>query len=152
MQKAVRLIVEPGIHPPGRIEGFRFLWAFYVSGFRPDRHCQPCFRGRRVAEFATGTARSGHQYVFDQIDRYPYLYICGVGAGPVNLHGERNLHLPLEYCEGASVERTTWNGYRIRVDDARELPIPPLPDGWRGLGPEFTRCRNYRFGVAYFGG
>lgn len=57
--RTITLIVEHPTAPPGRIEGFRFLWAFYVNGYHPSRHCQPCFRGARVADFCTPTARSG---------------------------------------------------------------------------------------------
>ena len=31
-----------------------------------------------------------------------------------------------------------------------ELVIPPLPDGFRGLDASYTRCRNFRFGVAFY--
>jgi hypothetical protein len=40
---------------------------------------------------------------------------------------------------------------RLIVEGARLLDIPELPDGWRGLPQAFTRCRNWRFGVATFG-
>lgn len=146
--REIRVTVTRPDGGAGMLEGFRFLWASYVAGFRADRHCQACFLGRRVKEFGAGTKAMS----FDAMDRYPYLYICGVAAGPRSFRKDRNLHLPLAYEEGAAVERVTWTGFRLVVENARELPIPELPDGWGGLGPEFTRCKNFRFGVGYFGG
>ena len=135
----------------GLIRGFRFFWAFYVSGFRPERHCQPCFKGRRVPELSTGTARSGRQVALDLMDRCKYVYICGVGNGPKNELFKKNLHLPLGYEEGAVVEASTYNGYVVTARNAAVLPIPELPDGWNGRDRETTRCKNFRFGVAHFG-
>jgi hypothetical protein len=37
------------------------------------------------------------------------------------------------------------------ADDARLLPIPPLPEGFAGLPRAFTSCRMFRWGVATFG-
>lgn len=37
------------------------------------------------------------------------------------------------------------------VENARELPIPALPESWEGRDRETTRCKNFQFGVAYFG-
>jgi hypothetical protein len=151
LKKTIRLQVGHPILEPGLIAGFRFIWAFYVSGFRPEFHCQPCFRGKRVDEFCTGTARSGLTYEFQEMDRYKYLYICGVGSGPKRLRAERNFHLPIEYAEGGVIKRTTYNGYVMPVENAVELPIPALPQDWQGRDRETTRCKNLQFGVAYFG-
>ena len=85
------------------------------------------------------------------MDRYPYVYICGVGSGPKALRRDRNLHFPLEHAAGEVAEITTYNGYRFRAENARLLPIPPLPSGWQGKSEEHVRCRNFQFAVAYFG-
>jgi hypothetical protein len=152
MPPSIRLEVShPGI-PPGKIEGFLFLWAFYVNGYDPERHCQPCFKGRRINEFCTQTARSGEAVVLDQLHRYPYVYVCGVAAGLISERRNRNLHFPLEYAVGQVAEITTYNGYVFRAQDAVALPIPPLPSGWEGKPEAHTRCKNFQFAVAYFGG
>jgi hypothetical protein len=127
------------------------MWAFHVNGFRPDRHCQPCFRGKRSPEFCTGRAESGRVYEFRSSDWYPYLYVCGVGSGPKDTLAGKNLHLPLRFAEGAELNAATYNGYEVSIRNAELLPIPPLPDGWNGRDRETTRCKNFQFAVAYFG-
>ena len=142
-------------HPliaPGRIEGFRFVWAYYVNGYKPDRHCQACLTGRLARQFSTRTARSGCGVAFDDMARFPYLYICGVALGPRRELAGKNLHFPLEYRKGLVAETTTYNGYVLRALNASAVPIPRLPDGWGGIAnPEHTRCRNFQFAVARFG-
>lgn len=151
MPKTISLqFTHPSI-PPGRVEGFRFLWAFYVSGYDPKKHCQPCFKGRRVDEFCTPTARSGPVIALDRMDQFPYVYVCGVGAGPDRDRWKQNLHLPMRFKQGGVVEATTYNGYSVVARDAELVEIPPLPDGWNGLPLSHTRCRNFRFAVGAFG-
>ncbi len=85
------------------------------------------------------------------MDRYAYVYICGVGSGPKDGLAARNLHLPMRHAPGEVVEATTYNGYKIMAEDAALLPIPALPEGWMGRDRETTRCKNFQFAVAYFG-
>lgn len=149
-QRAIRLRIEhPSAHE-APIQGFRFFWAFYVSGFRPDRHCQPCFRGRRVESFCTTTVRNGVEVVLDRMDRYPYVYVCGVGSGPRRELKLKNVHMPLRHREGGTVRLRTYNDYEVIAEDAELLEIPELPEGWGGRDIETTRCKNFRFGVHYF--
>lgn len=141
-------------HPefaPGKILGFRYFWAFYVNGYDPARHCQPCFKGRRVDEFCTRTAVSGRLIVFDRMDRYPYLYVCGVSSGAKTERRTRNLHFPLKYVQSAVTQVSTYNGYILKAQNAVSLEIPPLPDGFGGKPLEHVRCKNFQFGVAHFG-
>jgi hypothetical protein len=35
--------------PPGKVQGFFLIWAFYVKGFIPEKHCQFCFKGGTFA-------------------------------------------------------------------------------------------------------
>jgi hypothetical protein len=149
--RSIGLEVNHPFRQPGRVEGFRFLWAFRVSGFRPDRHCQPCFKGRRVGSFSTATVRTGEPVTVDMPDRYPYLYVCGVGAGEKKDLHRQNLHMPLRYAKGKVVARITYNGYCVVARDAELVPIPPLERGWNGLDDETTQCKNFQFAVAYFG-
>lgn len=151
MKQTITLAVTHPLIAPGKIEGFRFLWAFYVSGYKPEFHCQECFIGRRVDDFTTSTARSGKAISLDRMDEYPYVYVCGVGAGPKAGLRDRNLHLPLRYKDGSIVERSTYNGYTFRAENAEELVIPSLPDDWMGLDREHARCKNFQFAVDRFG-
>ena len=151
MSHTITLTVSHPEQTGGRIEGFRYFWAYYIDGYNPEQHCQPGLRGRLLEEMSTKTAEVGRVVRADRMDRYPYLYICGVGSGPKKLLREKNLHFPLEYAEGEVAEITTYNGYRVRAENARQLPIPELPDGRQGLEEEHTRCKNFRFAVSRFG-
>ena len=151
MSKTILLEVTHPTLAAGKIEGFRFLWAYYVDGYRSDKHCQPCFYGELDQEFATNTASSGVVVDLDKMDRYPYVYICGVASGPKSELWHRNLHMPLEYAEGEVAEATTYNGYHFRATNASRIRIPCLQDGWNGLPTEQTRCKNFQFAVSKFG-
>jgi hypothetical protein len=141
-------------HPPlapGSIQGFKFFWAFYVNGFDQAVHCQPCFRGSVSRQLSTRTARSGQLYVMNERKSFRYLYICGVGIGPKDLLYQKNFHLALRFADGGSEVRQTYNDYTITVGNAVAIPIPKLEVGWKGLNEETTRCKNFQFGVEYFG-
>jgi hypothetical protein len=148
--KTIRLRVTHPEKEPGPIEGLLSLWAFYVRGFNPKVHCQRCFRGARASNFKTRNARSGTAILFDRMDVFPYVYICAVGAGKKEERGRTNLHFPLRYEAGAVADRITYNGYRFVAENAVASPIPEPPVEWKGLAPEHYRCKNFRFGVAYF--
>jgi hypothetical protein len=140
-------------HPtiaPGRVEGFNFIWAFYVKGFIPEKHCQFCFKGLRAPNFHSGNAVSGVDIVLDRLDISPIVYVCGVANGPDSERKHRNLHLPVRFEPGATASVTTYNGYRIDVVNAAQLPIPPVPDGYNGLPLRHTRCKNFQFAHSYF--
>ena len=148
---AIRLHVSHPELPAGPIEGFALLWAFYVNGYRPELHCQECFRGERAPNFHSRNAESGVDIVLDRVSDYPYVYVCGVGLGSVSDRHRTNLHFPLRFKEGAVAETTTYNGYQFRAENAVAMQIPALPEGWQGLPREHVRCKNFQFGVAYFG-
>lgn len=142
-------------HPtlaPGRVEGFSLIWAFYVRGFIPEKHCQFCFKGRRAPNFHSRNAMSGTDIVLDLLDVSQIVYICGVAKGPETERKHRNLHLPVRFRPGTSASATTYNGYGISVSNGESLEIPPVDDGWGGLPLKHTRCKNFRFGLAHFGG
>jgi hypothetical protein len=141
-------------HPtiaPGRVEGFSLIWAFYVKGFIPEKHCQFCFKGVRAPNFHSRNAASGADIVLDRLDVSPVVYICGVAMGPEDQRKYRNLHLPVRFAPGAAASTTTYNGYQVEVTNAVALPIPPVPDGYNGLPTRHTRCKNFQFGMAHFG-
>jgi hypothetical protein len=146
-----RIITLEISHPELRdspIAGFRFLWAFLVSGFRSDRHCQACFRGSLVRQFCSVTVRADSSVAVQLKPQHRFLYVCGVGSGPKKDRGGKNLHLPLAYEPGALVRAETYNGYRISCVNAIEMSIPDLPSS--ASHDDFTRCKNRRFGEKYF--
>lgn len=151
MAGAIVLRVDHPEAPPGPIAGFRFLWAMYVSGYDPSRHCQPGLRGRRVADFCTPTARSGVPVACDRMDRYPYLYVCGVSAGAAADRGAKNLHFPLRYTPGQVATIRTYNGYIVTAEHAAVVSVPELPESLAGLTRLHHRCRTFQFAVAVFG-
>ena len=71
--------------------------------------------------------------------------------GPDDQLRVQNFHFPLRYEKNASATNTTYNGYVVKAQNAVELPIPALADGWNDLEPKTTRCKNFQFAVAYFG-
>ncbi len=89
--------------------------------------------------------------MFDKMEQYPFVYVCGVGSGPKDQLWSRNLHLPMKYKEGVEVEVPTYNGYLFHAFNAERVPIPALADGWNDLEREHTRCKNFQFAVASFG-
>lgn len=150
-KRSIVLNVSKASGEEALIKGFRFMWAFYVKGYDPDKHCQPCFIGSRVNEFCTPRAMTGRRVECDRMAQFPYLYVCGVSAGRKEDRWQENLHLPLRYAEGAVVEKETYNGYRFRIENATQVDIPELPEGWQGKPREHTRCKNFQFAVAAFG-
>ena len=157
MIKSIRLTITSPDHTVGPIDGFQFFWAWYVDGYRSDRHCQHCFLGAPIPEFSTSTARTGTPVQLDRIGRHKYVYVCGVGVGPKHELCRKNFHLPLRYEEGQSVSAVTYNGYIVTANNAVLLLIPALPKDWspladgKVLADKFTRCRNFQFAVNYFG-
>ncbi|MBC7894945.1 MAG: hypothetical protein H7066_06010 [Cytophagaceae bacterium] len=151
MPKVIALTVTHAEQKPGPIEGFRFLWGFYVDGYRSDRHCQTCFYGKAVPGLTTRTEASSTPLLLTAMDRYPYAYICGVASGPERMRAGRNFHLPLIYSAGESVEATTYTGFTFRAEDARLAPFAVLPDDWNGLERRHARCKNFQFAVQAFG-
>ena len=139
----------------GAIAGFRYLWAYYVNGYRADKHCQDCFIGSPVPDFTTETARVGHAVSLAR-NEYKYVYVCGFAAGPNSERYRRNFHLPLRYEEGKSVSAATYNNYIITAHNAVLLQIPALKPGTikDSLGVELPeehiRCKNFQFAVEVF--
>jgi hypothetical protein len=134
----------------GRVEGFSLLWAWYVRGFKPGHHCQDCLEGHLAKNFTSRNAECG-VHLLDEAATVPYVYVCGVASGPADERQHRNLHFPLRYWPGATTTIETYNGYRFTARNAMLMPVPALPDDFRGLPREHARCKNFQFGVAYFG-
>jgi hypothetical protein len=133
------------------IDGFRQLWAFYVRGFDPRKHCQPCFRGRRSQHLNRNQTMLGIEFVCDETDNFNQLYICGIASGSEKELWHRNFHLALVEAPGESLEEHTYNGFVFLVRNARRLAIPDPLDELSHLPRQHYRCKNFRFGVEYYG-
>jgi hypothetical protein len=140
----------PQLTVHGHLFGWRTLWVKYVAGFNPRVHCQDCLIGetdrsmarRLVPDQAFALSRAKHPIDYDA------LYLCG---GHESWDWSKNLHLVAVPEEGATAEIIASTGSVFRISGARAIQIPPLALGYAGRAREFTTCRNWRFGVAYYG-
>jgi hypothetical protein len=151
VSKTIVLDVTHPSQSTGQIGGFRFLWGYYVEGYRSDKHCQQCFYGKLVPDLSPTSESVGTPIALDMMERYSYVYICGVSAGPIAERSRRNLHLPMQFAEGALVTMQTYNGYVFRARNAALVSGTRLADDWNGLAREHARCRNFQFAVGAFG-
>jgi hypothetical protein len=126
--------------------GGRFvqLWGIYVSGFKPDRHCMYCLKGRKESRLHKTMGDDDLELATDA----PYFYLFAMGRVPKH---ETNVHLAVRPQPGAIASVGSMYGATFTIHDAYALRVDRLPDGWLGLGTDFTRCRNFQFGVQQFG-
>ena len=151
MNQTITLTIEHPTQRSGPMNGFRFLWAYLVSGYRSDRHCQRCFYGKLVPELSPTSDSVGVPIQLALSERHPFAYVCGVSAGPTSERAVRNLHLPLRYEEGQTVTMPTYNGYTLIASNAGLVAVTSLPDNWKGLERGHARCKNFQFAVSAFG-
>lgn len=135
------------------LTGFSQFWLRYVYGFSPHFHCQKSLRGWNDNRFHKGMDLDVTFEIFDPIEyfsifkrKYKHIYLCGVTSSKYP-----GLHLALAPEEGKVAKDETYNGLRIEVIGARQLVIPYLPDGFAGMSRSYTTCRNWQFGVEYYG-
>jgi hypothetical protein len=129
-----------GANPP--LTGFTYFWLKYVSAFNPRVHCARCLVGA-YSQRVKKDMPLGAPITLDEATA-PLLYLCGVTS-----RWPTNLHIAMLPKVGVQIVKRTYHNLVVTIDDAEELPIPPLADGFRGLPRAFTTCRNYQFGVAY---
>ena len=136
-----------GLLPDGsnRLSGFTQFWLRYVHGFSPHFHCQKSLRGFNDPRFRRDM-QIGAPFDLLEAARYDYVYLCGVTARKYP-----GLHLALVPDSAASARAITYNGIEVVVSGARQLEIPPLPDGYAGMSRSYTTCCNWQFGVQYYG-
>jgi hypothetical protein len=150
-QMAIELVIR---HPdPSRkvIDGFRQLWAYYVRGFDPNEHCQLCLKGQRSKYLNRNQTPPGAELRFDETRNFNQLYICGIAMGSQKELWRRNLHLALVEAPGEQVEMTTYNDFLLVVNNARQISIPEPLAALSHLPVNHYRCKNFRFGVKYYG-
>jgi hypothetical protein len=129
-----------GANPP--LTGFVYFWLKYVSAFNPRVHCARCLAGP-YSQRVKKDMPLGARVTLDEAQA-PLLYLCGVTSRWLT-----NLHIAMLPKLGARIVKRTYHNLVVTIEDAEELPIPGLADGFRGLPRAFTSCRNYQFGVAY---
>jgi hypothetical protein len=123
------------------LEGFKFWWLKSVIGYDLNVHCARCLRGPYERQI--------HKSMRTNIKvelRGDLVYLCGVSP-----RWQTNFHAAAEIALGETFDAETYNGFIVRFYNARQLDIPALPDGWRGLPKAFTTCRNFQFAVARSG-
>lgn len=149
--------IEVSVSSPrgGRVEGFKYWWAKYVTGFNQALHCGGCLRGTYSQRWKRGMSLGS--YVFDEVDRFDYVYLCGVRAAayakgsilPVGY--DDNFHLALRPSREWNATAKTYNGVTIVARGAEMIPIRALPEHWSGLPLAMTSCRNFQFGAQAYG-
>lgn len=122
---------------------FRFLWGKRVTGFYPHLHCARSLIGSYTLEVNRDMGSGDRTIDLGDAD---FFYLCGVTK-----KWDTNLHLAVRPRLGARCSITAYNGVRFQILGGDAIAIPMLPDGWRGLPTEFTRCRNFQFGVDRYG-
>lgn len=126
----------------GPVTGFWYLWLKSVTGFNPRQHCEKCLLGRRCRDVKPGMVASSPIALPTGAD---YYYLCGVAS---TRRWADNMHLAVLREPGATATVTSYTGRVFVIENAVEIPIPELPEGYEGLDTSFTTCRNFRFGTA----
>lgn len=144
----------------GPVSRWRSLWIKFVNGFDPSKHCQPGLLGWTLPSLASklqpgvpmgigpGAPGSRPPYMGNKSARFDAIYLCGVHE---SWDWSKNLHLVAVPEYGAVAEVRASTGTVFRINGARQVDIPDLPLGFDGRDKSFTTCRNWRFGVAYYG-
>jgi hypothetical protein len=136
----------------GRLIGrdWRHFWLKYVTGFRPEVHCARCLEGRysRVIRLNSPDLAPGALLQLDPPTVYDYGYLCGVAL----VGGwQANFHAAFVPKPGARFTARAYSGAVFEITGGRRVDIPELPRNYDGRPLAFTTCRNWRFGVAYYG-
>ena len=131
--------------PKKRLRGFSYLWIKYITGFDARYHCATSLKGKYHWELGVPIfAPSSH--ILDT-HPYQYIYLCGVAE----TRWADNLHIPMHHAPGETITDTTYTGVPIIIQNARRLDIPWVDDGWNDFPRSYTTCRNWQFGIAYYG-
>lgn len=120
------------------------LWGVHVSGFKSEKHCIYCLKGRKDTQLHREMLDGDYLLKTDA----PYFYLFAMGRVPKH---ETNVHLAVRHQPGSIASIGSVYGVTFTIRDAFALRVDRLPDGWMGLSPEYTRCRNFQFGVQQFG-
>ena len=120
------------------------LWGMYVRDFDSTKHCIYCLKGRKETALHRQMTDGDYELATD----FPYFYLFAMGRGDRSIS---NVHLPVRPHPGAVASIGSLYGVSFTIRDAYVLRVDRLPNGWEGLGKEYTSCRNFQFGVQEFG-
>lgn len=93
---------------------------------------------------------------YDLEDKYDLFYLCGVGqpdlkrAEPHLLRRATNVHLAVRPLKGSVAAIGSVYGVPFTLKNAQVIPIQPLPDGFKCLPLDHSRCKNSQFGYQMF--
>lgn len=133
------------VHGMERATGkFVQLWGKYVVNFKSSTHCQDCLIGQ--PEKRIGKTMPDGEMMLDQPMHYFYLF--GMGRAP---RRETNVHLAVRPLAGSVASVGSVYGVTFTIYDAQAIRVDRLQDGWGGLAPEYTQCRNFQFGAQMYG-
>ena len=144
------IIIQHNLEP----EKFMWLWMKYVTGVNDEKHCTNCLHGR-YGKFLTkhnADLTSMPALLLDEqpLRSFSALYVCGViKKGYPRSNYEHNLHAAIRPSAGKTDE-FEFENWRLKVMNGVFEPIPSqeqLPERYRGLPPEFTTCRIFRWAV-----
>ena len=140
---------------------FIWLWAKYVTGFNPKYHCTNSIRGRYSRKLSKHNKELGalEVIIMDEypVDSYEAIYICGVAKQGYakKKNYEHNLHAAIRPRVGA-VETWSFEKWQLQARGGTFLYVPTseqeLPSKYKGLPPEYTTCRIFRWSACYFDG
>ena len=124
---------------------WKYFWGKYVTGVDLSVHCARCLLGEYESAFGAGTKRLHNLQLKPKSKVF---YMCGVSSPFV---WEKNFHLAVMESKGGVVE-VERNGVRVKIVDAKELPIVFNADectDYRKRFPRYATCRNWQFATLY---
>ncbi|QDV24638.1 hypothetical protein Q31a_29580 [Aureliella helgolandensis] len=131
-----------------------WLWMKYVTGVNDEKHCTNCLRGKYgkiLSKHNTELEFTPMLTLNEQpLDSFSAIYICGVikKCYPRSNY-EHNLHTAIIPTAGRT-DTFEFENWRLTVTNGLFEPIPSeveLPVSYRGLPPQFTTCRIFRWAV-----
>jgi hypothetical protein len=131
-------------HP--KIIGFQGFWGKTVEGFNDETHCIGCLIGHKLREVNKHIRTNVLHELF--VHQGEAFYLCGT-----TYEWAKNLHLAVIAEDGEEAEKKMSNGDTAIIYGGRELPIDNrfALEFYRERGKLFYTCRNFQFGVQYFG-
>jgi hypothetical protein len=131
-----------------RIVGFGGFWGKTVEGFDDSVHCINCLIGHKIKEVNKHMRTNVPLEIM--VHEGEAFYLCGV---TYPYEWPLNLHLAVIAEEGAMAEKKMSNGDTAIIYGGRELPIDErfALEYYKDKGRLFYTCRNFQFGVQYFG-
>lgn len=145
----MRLIVSE-LPPVTEADRFHALFGRYVYGYKQWDHCDRCFVSRRETE-VNPKMKNGPVKLKDEL-----FYLCGVGRNlsdklhPESCRRATNVHLAVRPSKGNVVTRGSVYGATFVIEDAEEIPIRPVPDGFQNLPTKHSRCKMFQFAYQMF--